>query len=66
MKKKTSNIVSKDWSFEEIGKAITASLIEAYDDDSVSKKELLEILSGFVCLITASHDEIMKKLEEFE
>lgn len=66
MEKKTSNIISKDWSFEEIGKMLTQSLVEAFDDDSVSKKELLEILSWFVCLITASHDEIMKKLEEFE
>lgn len=41
-------------------------LKNASEDDSVSKAELLSILSAFLCHINALHTDTMKKLKEFE
>lgn len=52
--------------FDELGARACELLLEINDKDSITKGDLIEVYSMFICLITSVRGEILDKLEQFE
>lgn len=69
MKKKTSkkleDLAGLD-NYNDMLSSVIGKLINLYAEEELDDFEVLELFSAMVCLLTASHNEIMNKLKEFE